>query len=87
MPKRLIRYRISTTEPTELRVPRYAQLRLFGCVAGAPHIWLEQDEAESTRRRKYRIIQGDDPIPDGIEWVASTISDGISLHLYIGETY
>lgn len=84
MPRRLIRHRISVDEPTAIRVPRHSALRLFGCVAGAPHIWLEQGD-ESTRKRVYRIIQGDDPIPDGLEWVASTISDGISLHLYIGD--
>lgn len=84
MPRRLIRYRLLTEEPTRIRVPRHAALRLFGCVAGAPHIWLEQGE-ESTRQRTYNVIQGDDPIPDDLAWVASTISDGISLHLYIGE--
>lgn len=86
MPKQMIRYRIETDAPTTLRVPRYAALRLFACVAGAPHIWLEQNEpAESTRRRTYYIVQGDTTTPDGREWVASTISDGISLHLYLGE--
>lgn len=84
MPKQMIRYRIEADAPTTLRVPRYAALRLFACVAGAPHIWLEQGD-ETTRRRTYYVIQGDTPIPDGREWVASTISDGISLHLYLGE--
>lgn len=84
MPRTMVRYRIDVDAPTTLRVPRYSNLRLFACVAGAPHVWLEQG-TEDTRRRTYYVTQGDDPIPDGREWVASTICDGISLHLYLGE--